>query len=349
MKKGNKSADWFIQKSKKGKPQQLENLINKTLLEQASILVRKLYSEGVKIAIDITKIPIYSKSKSKYITHGNAERGTTSFYQFLGFSIIERQLKFPISFHLMKKGDFLNINNIISDLLVQIKEKIKIKLVIMDRGFISNKIVQVLQKFDCSYIISFRKSKKFNQLFKALDDSNISKREQFYYPRLEKTVLRKNEKCWLIENYSYGNPHVKVNLVIWKVKKSPYKLKKDSNLKYVYFLYITSSDVPAPSVYSLYGTRWRIETAFRQIKDLQAKTRVINPCHRIWLFGVACLIYASWSYRHLPENSDQILPEDLLSFELQLIYKNWMYNRTTIYELVSQYLVILDQCQSLYL
>jgi IS4 transposase len=117
----------------------------------------------------------------------------------------------------------------------------------------------------------------------------------------------------------------------------------------VYFVYITSSDVPAISVYSLYGTRWRIETAFRQIKDLQAKTRVINPNHRIWLFGVACLIYASWSYRHIPEDQNQILPEDLLSIELQLVYKKWMYNRTTIYELVSQYLIILDQCKSLYL
>jgi hypothetical protein len=58
MKKGNKLADWFVQKPKKGKPQQLENLINETLLEQVSILVCKLYSEGVKIAIDITKIPI---------------------------------------------------------------------------------------------------------------------------------------------------------------------------------------------------------------------------------------------------------------------------------------------------
>jgi hypothetical protein len=45
MKKGNKLADWFVQKPKKGKPQQLENLINETLLEQVSILVCKLYSE----------------------------------------------------------------------------------------------------------------------------------------------------------------------------------------------------------------------------------------------------------------------------------------------------------------
>ena len=61
--------------------------------------------------------------------------------------------------------------------------------------------------------------------------------------------------------------------------------------------------------YSLYGTRWQIETAFRQIKIQQAKTRVIDPCLRIWMFAVACLIYTSWIYRHLPEGHNQIIPE----------------------------------------
>lgn len=349
MKKGHKSADWFIKKSKRGKPQKLEHLINKTLSEKAAETIQKLYSQGVKVGIDITKIPVYSKSKSKFITHGNAESGTTSFYQFLGFSIIERQLKFPISFHLMNKDDFSNISDVIGKTLNQIKSKIKIKLVIMDRGFISSKIVQTLQNLECSFIIAFRKSKKFNQLFKALEDKKISKREQFYFPRLQSMVFRKGDNCWLIKDYSYGNPQVKVNLVIYKVKKSKYKLKKDSEFKNEYFMYIASPDVSVEKVYSLYGTRWRIETAFRQIKDLQAKTRVINPCHRIWLFGVACLIYASWIYRHLPEDEETVFPEELLTKELQMMYREWTYKRTPIHKLVTQYLTILDQHRSLYL
>jgi len=117
MKKDQKSADWFIKKGKpqdlEGRPQDLEGVINKTLLEQASEIIRKLYSSGVKLAFDITKIPVYSKSKTKYITHDNAESGTTSFYQFLGFSIIERQLKFRFSFHLMNKEDFRNISTVL--------------------------------------------------------------------------------------------------------------------------------------------------------------------------------------------------------------------------------------------
>ena len=349
MKKGQKSADWFIQKSKKGKPQNLENLMNKSLLERATEIVGRLYSQGVKIAIDITKIPVYSKSKSKFITHSNAESGTTSFYQFLGFSIIERQLKFPISFHLMNKTDSSNISSIINNSLIQILEKIKIRLVIMDRGFIGSKIVQVLQDLGCSFIIAYRKSNKFNQLFKALEDPKVAERDHFYFPRFQKTIQRKNDNCWLLKDYLYGNPKVKVNLVIYKVKKTKNKLKKNSNLKHEYFLYITSSDVAAESVYSLYGTRWRIETAFRQIKDQQAKTRVIDPCHRIWLFGIACLIYASWIIRHLPKDENQVIPEDLVTDELELLYKDWMHKRTPLYELVNQYLVILDQHQPLYL
>ena len=35
MKKGNKLADWFIRKSRKSKPREIEKLISNTLLEKA--------------------------------------------------------------------------------------------------------------------------------------------------------------------------------------------------------------------------------------------------------------------------------------------------------------------------
>ena len=35
MKKGSKSADWFIRKSRKSKPREIEKLISNTLLEKA--------------------------------------------------------------------------------------------------------------------------------------------------------------------------------------------------------------------------------------------------------------------------------------------------------------------------
>ena len=348
MKNGGKSADWFIRKSKKGKPRVIEKLISNTLLEKATIIVERLFSHGIKLAIDITKIPVYTESKSKFITHSNAEKGTTTFYQFLGFSIAERQLKFPISFHLMEKEDQSNLHKIIKESLYQIVQKIKINLIIMDRGFISSKIVQVIQDLHCSFIIAFRKSQKLSKLFNALENPKVNERDEFFIQGLNQTVHRINSKCWVIHNYSYGKPKVYVNLVIWKAKTSKSKKKKKSKLKHEYFLYITSPDVKPEDVYSLYGTRWRIETAFRQIKDQQAKTRVIDPCHRIWIFGVACIIYASWIYRHLPEDADAVIPEELLTDEIKKAYRTWMYKRIPVRVLVDQYLQVLDLNQPLF-
>ena len=115
MKQGSKSADWFIKRSKKGNARNLEKLINKTLLDSTQHISNNLYPGGVKLAVDITKIPVYAKSKSKFITNGSAEKGTTRFYQFLGFSIAERQLKFPVSFHLMKDKDLGLMHNILTE------------------------------------------------------------------------------------------------------------------------------------------------------------------------------------------------------------------------------------------
>ena len=89
MKKGKKSADWFIRKSKRGKPREIEKLISNTLLEKTSVIVKRLFSHGVKLAIDITKILVYAKNKSKFLTHGEAEKGTHLFANFLVFLFLK--------------------------------------------------------------------------------------------------------------------------------------------------------------------------------------------------------------------------------------------------------------------
>ncbi|KKL59978.1 hypothetical protein LCGC14_2209930 [marine sediment metagenome] len=227
MKKGSKSADRFIKKSKKGNPRALENLVNNTLLESTSSITNELYPDGVKLAIDITKIPVYSKSKSKFISNGSAEKGTTRFYQFLGFSIAERQLKFPISFHLMEKGDLKVLYHILHETLSQIKRKLKISLIILDRGFISSKIVQTLYLFNYSFIIAFRRSKKITKACRLLENPKTMNKSQFFIPSLNKTIYRKNTNCWVIKDFEYGNPSVKVNLVIWKLKRKKGKSKRN--------------------------------------------------------------------------------------------------------------------------
>ena len=342
MKKGNKSADWFIKKSKKGNPRSLEKEISTTLINKAQTLASKYYPKGVKIAIDITKQPVYSKSKSKFITNGSAEKGTTQFYQFLGFSISERQLKFPIAFHLMEKGDLKILHQIINEILSQVKNKFHISMLLLDRWFSASKIVRTLYNNNQTFIIAFKSCEKLRKVFPMLEHPKTMKKNEFFIPHLEMVIERIGSNCWVIKGYKYGNPSVKVNLVFWKTKKRKSKARRKSNLKCDYFLYITSPNVSPLDVYQYYGKRWRIETAFRQIKDSQAKTRVINPTHRIWLFAVACLIYASWSYRHLPKDPVTIIPEDLLTEELEMAYQRWIYRRIPLRELVDQYLAILN-------
>jgi hypothetical protein len=48
------------------------------------------------------------------------------------------------------------------------------------------------------------------------------------------------------------------------------------------------------------------------------------------------------------KNQNQVLPEELLSNEIKLVYKMCKYGRTPIHELISQYLIILNRPKSLY-
>ena len=85
MKNGNKLADWFIRKSKKSKPLEIKKLISNTLLEKSSIIVKRLFSHGVKLAIDITKISVYAKNKSKFIPMVKLKKEPHLFINFLDF------------------------------------------------------------------------------------------------------------------------------------------------------------------------------------------------------------------------------------------------------------------------
>ena len=140
----------------------------------------------------------------------------------------------------MEKEDQSNVHKLINEFLYQI---------VMDQGFISSKIVQILQNLHCSFIIAFKGSQKFSKLFNALESPKVNEKTEFFIQGLNQTVHRINSKCWLIKDYTYGSPEVKVNLVIWKAKKSKSKKKKDSKLKHEYFLYITIPDVKSEDVY----------------------------------------------------------------------------------------------------
>ena len=60
-KKKRKSADWFIKRSKKGKPGELEDLFQKRFLAKAQEVIPHVYPSGVKVSLDITKSPFSIK------------------------------------------------------------------------------------------------------------------------------------------------------------------------------------------------------------------------------------------------------------------------------------------------
>ena len=343
-KKKLKSADWFLKRAKKANPQKLEDQFNQRLTAKAKEFIPQLYPEGVKLALDITKSPVYTKSKSSYITGGEAEKGTTQFYQFLGAGVLERQVKFPLNFHLMRKGELKKLGGIVRNFIQQISQFLKIRLVILDRGFFWSSVVKEIQECSQPFIIGMKKTLNVKKILDKLMHSKLAKRKSFVLQKPRYRVERMGDNCWRIQDFSYGKPLVTVQLVLWrhKIKKKKNQRRKISYLDYSAF--ITSPEIDPLQVLELYGTRWRIETAFRQIRQVWGKTRVINPSVRIWLFGVACLLYASWVHRHAPSSMEKVIPEGSLDWNLEKEYQAWMRARISVREMQDQYLAILEAC-----
>ena len=340
-KKNRKSADWFFDRARHLKVDIFSAKVRKLLLEKAHDAIKPLYPKGVTIALDITKQSVYTKSKSKYILGGKAERGTTRAYHFLGACILERQAKYPLGFCLLQRGDMKRLGSLVRHFLGEIADQLTIRHVVLDRGFSWASVIHELQDLHISYIVGYTRTRTVKKLISFLEEPLLASRDSFFVPALQTKIDRVSGTCWVVKEYSYGEVSVTTQLILCKVPVRRPKRKNGKRLRWEFFPFIADPSIDPSIVLGLYGTRWRIETAFRLMKSLCGKTRSLHPGVRVWILGVACLLYASWVLRHVPVSTIDVLPEFLETERLQKQYSRWERGRTPVWKMQNSYLSIL--------
>ncbi|MBI2499680.1 transposase [Candidatus Woesearchaeota archaeon] len=207
----------------------------------------------VNIAYDIHKLPYYGDKNDPYIVEGKPERGTTHFYQFLTCSIVIAGQRFTIDAIPIHKFD--NLSGLLDESLIRVKPKVKIDQAYFDRGFDRAKIINLIK----------------------------SHRIKFIMPKIRKETikayLRKSEDCSarIINDFEIGkNEKATVNLIL---------VDDEEGIKRAF---ITNFDIPVQLthyLYSWYGKRWGIETAYRQFDhDFKARTTSKNYHIRLFYF-----------------------------------------------------------------
>lgn len=247
----------------------LQRALNRMFHQQLHPSVWKC-KRDFNIAIDLTLIPYHGQpyEDKKEIVRGMPKSGTTHFHSYATVSIVRDDRRYVVALRFIEYGE--EMADIVRWLIKRLKAlKFRIRRVFLDKGFCSKPVFKVLNQHKLSYVtpIPVRgKSGGVRSLFQG-----------------------KSRKT----SYTFNSPkHGKYTVQAVVVKR--YSKGRYGRHKSKWFAYAVAG-VPAgilpAQVFELYRQRFGIESSYRQMNQVRARTSTRNPVIRLLLVGLAFVFF----------------------------------------------------------
>lgn len=225
----------------------------------------------VTVAIDCTDIPYYGKKRGPMVIRKKPDRGTKYAHRYATITIVENGFRFILETIAVEKHT--PMSSIVEKLLCEAHKQVKIRYVLLDRGFYSVDVIKVLKKHDCKFLMPGKKTTKVEN-------------------------LKKRHGLPLMIRYLVGDSsnNVRVNLVAVKDKDDEERAFI-TNIENLTTLTVLSKTANAfyKGAAALYSKRWGIETTYRVTKqNFLARTCSKNPIIRLFYMLLAGSLYNLW-------------------------------------------------------
>lgn len=269
-------ANWFGELPKGDSLlDQIEKLDEEEIVEQ----FRKLFEEQFKnifrfrltkpkviLAIDTTDKPTYSKEKkeNKNISGGKQKASTNYFWRYATIQIADR--KNPLTLYSMhcKKG--ISKAEIIEKLITEARKLVRIKCVLIDRGFYDTDVFNKLEQLGVKYLMPCKHEDKTDKMFDKYLNSNYEVKPYFCQNKKKEYA---DFKLIMIKLENEEEIGFVTNMCFIKLHRAEYYLK-------------------------LYKKRWNIETGYRLQNMFLAKTCSLDPSVRLFYFCYAVALHNLW-------------------------------------------------------
>jgi len=265
--------------------------------------------KGVVLALDTTTQPYYGKKKNRWVLGCKRKAGTNWAYTMATIEVVEKNKRLCLA--AQPVNQLVKIKKIVYRLVRAAKRHVKIRLLLLDRGFFSIEVIQSLNRHRIPWLMPVIKNKEIEEKVNAI-----------YRERRTAVVShilgdKKKRK---------GRRHVKINLIILPPLKTAKTVKTTETTKTPKTaeevdeegpsVFATNMDVgqctedwPRPLVpltpveqeslwaqrlAEIYRKRWGIETGYRVKKDFKAKTCSVCPSVRFVFFFLSIILYNVW-------------------------------------------------------
>jgi putative transposase len=248
----------------------LQRALNTILRSQTPRFVKK-GKRAYYIAIDLTLIPYHGEpyEDEKEIVRSQPKSGTTHFHGYATVSIVHDNQRFVVALRFVEKDE--SMQEIVAWLLNRLKSiGISIKRAYFDKGFCSVPVLKTLQRRKIKFIMPIPVRGKSGGVRKLFEASASHK-----------------------TTYTFNSPkhgELEVSAVVVK-KYSKGRYKRKGARWFAYAVAGLPKSVGPHQVFEMYRQRFGIETSYRQMNQVRARTTSRNPVIRLLLVGLAFILF----------------------------------------------------------
>ena len=269
---------------------ELEQKLNDTL---RATLPKKFLVNGLVCAVDITAISYYGKNHdAPFVRRGKSAAGTSRYHCYASLYTLKRNKRYTLAVTRMSKHE--KVLPVLMRLLETAERVgVKIKRLLLDRGFDNNDVVHYLQE---QPFVSIMPLSLRGKRAKALVKTRRS--YQATFTRGSRAYGAATFEVVVACKYSRGKyrrkgVHARAFIVIGKLKMLPLQLHEE------------------------YRRRFGVESSYRCMNAVRASTSSRCAGYRLLLVGIAFLLLnvwslVKWSFVHAQQRGPRVVLHALL-------------------------------------
>lgn len=222
------------------------------------------------IAIDLTLIPYHGQpyQDKKEIVRGAPKSGTTHFHGYATVSIVHDDRRYVVALLFVEYGD--EMADLVLRLLKRLKRlKIRIRRVFLDKGFCSEPVFKVLNRRKLSYVVPIPVRGKSGGVRTLFQGKSGKTTYTFHSPKYGTYTVQ----AVVVKRYSKGRYH------------------RQASKWFAFAVSGLPKAILPAQVFEMYRQRFGIESAYRQMNSVRARTSTRNPAIRLLFVGLAFVLF----------------------------------------------------------
>jgi putative transposase len=273
--------------------EQLEKRVNELL---AVRLPKGLLKRARPAAIDVTEIPYHGRhdEDDEHIRRGRAKHGTTHFHCYGTLYVLKDNKRYTLAITLVRRSD--KMEDVTKRLVERGKELgLKPRRLYLDRGFDNNGVVAYLEQ----------------QAFPSIIALTIRGKQGGTRALL--TGRRSYQTTYTRSSTQYGEQTFDV-VVVRKYSKGRYS--RQGAFFFAYIM-IGGAKMDPLQVFQVYRRRFGIETSYRLMNTMRARTTSHAITLRLFFVALALLLlnlwcYVKWHFLFVPKRGPRQVIHSLL-------------------------------------